>query len=106
MISTVSIMSSTRTVARTRQNSKAEDWDNLSLDDLLSKNRRAKGEAQKATSGKPAGAKVREPAIFLGDVAWNSQFPEDEVELTSTSFIEQLEKELTKAQVVKIKRRY
>ena len=84
-------MSSTRTVVRTRQNSKAEDWDTLSLDDLLSKNkddRRAKGEARKAAGGKAAGAKVREPAIFLGDVAWNSQFPEDEVELTGTSFME------------------
>ena len=99
-------MSSTRTVVCTRRNSKAEDWEDMSLEDLLSKNkadRRAKGEARKAAGGKSAGAKVREPAIFLGDVAWNNLFPEEEVELTGIGFMEQLEKELTEAQVEKLK---
>ena len=42
----ISIMSSTRTV-HTRQNSKVEDWDTLSLDDVLSKNRRARERLQR-----------------------------------------------------------
>ena len=99
-------MSLTRTVIRTRQNSKAEDWEDMSLEDLLSKNkadRRAKGEAQKAAGGKSAGAKVREPAILLGDVAWNILFLVEEVELTGIGFMEQLEKELTEAQVERLK---
>ena len=56
-------MSSTRTV-RTRQSSKAEDWDTLSLDDLLSKNGRERGGTQKITSDKPAGPKDRDQAIL------------------------------------------
>ena len=67
-------MSSTR-AACTRQNSKAEDWETLSLDDILSKNRRAKEEDQKAKTTKPTDPKGRDSAIFLGDVAWHSQFP-------------------------------
>ena len=94
-------MSSTRTVC-TRQNLKAEDWDTLGLEDVLSKNRRAKWEAQKAKTGKPAGPKGRDPAIFLGDVAWHSQFPANEIELNDTSFMDQLEKELTEAQVKRL----
>ena len=56
-------MSSTRTV-RTRQGLKAEDWDTLSLDDLLSKNGRERGGTQKITSDKPAGPKDRDQAIL------------------------------------------
>ena len=80
-------MSSTRTV-RTRQNSKAEDWDTLSLDDVLSKNRRAKGEARKAKTAKPTDPKGRDSVIFLGDVAWHSQFPTNEIKILDTSFMD------------------
>ena len=84
-------MSATKTIARTRQNSKPEDYEGLSLDEILNKNkadRKAKGAARKVTGNKSAGEKVREPAVMLGDVAWNNLYPDKEVELTGIDFME------------------
>ena len=55
-------MSATKTVARTRRNSKPEDYEGPSLDEILNKNkadRKAKGAARKITGNKSAGEKVR-----------------------------------------------
>ena len=98
-----SIMSSTRTI-RTRQNSKAEEWDKVSLDDVLSNNRRARGEARRAKAAQAGKTRGREPAIFLGEVAWHGLFLTDEIEILDMVLMDQLENELTKAQVENLRK--
>ena len=98
-------MSATKTITRTRQNSKPEDYEGLSLDEILNKNkadRKAKEAARKTAGNKSAGGRAREPAVMLGDVAWNNLYQDEAVELTGIDFMERLEKELTKEQVQKL----
>ena len=42
-------------------------------------NRKAKEAAQKAAGNKSAGGRAREPAVMLGNVAWNNLFQEEEI---------------------------
>ena len=84
-------MSATKTIGHARQNSKPEDYEGLSLDEILNKNkadRKAKGVARKATGSKSASEKVREPAVMLGNVAWNNLYQDEAVKLTGIDFME------------------
>ena len=94
-------MSSTR-AAGARQNSKTENKEPLSLDDKINKPRRATEEDQKTKTTKPTDPRDRDSATFLGAEAWCSQFPTNEFEITDSSFMDQLEKGLTKAQVERL----
>ena len=94
-------MSSTRTIW-TRQNSKVEEWDQTSLNVVLSNNRKARGEARRSKAAQAT--RGREPAIFLGEVAWHGLFPTGEIEIPDTVFMDQLENELTKTQVESLRK--
>ena len=74
-------MSATRTVAHTRRNSKPEDYEGLTLEEVLNINkdknkadRKAKEAAQKAAGNKLGGGRARKPEVMLGNVAWNNLF--------------------------------
>ena len=83
-------MSTTRKVAHTRSNSKPEDHEGLNLDEVLNiikdKNKadqKAKEAAQKAAGNKSAGGTAREPAVMLGNVAWNNLFQEEAIQFNN-----------------------
>ena len=96
-------MSATRTVARTRRNSKPENHEGLNLDEVLNINKdknkadwKAKEAAWKAAGNKSAGRRARELVFLLGDLTWKNLFQDDEaVELENIDFMECLKKELT-----------
>ena len=89
-------MSSTRTIATyTRKNSKPEDHEGLNLDEVLNINKdknkadqKAKEAARKAAGNKLGGGRAREPAVMLGNVAWNNLFQEEAVKLIGIDFME------------------
>ena len=91
-------MSSTR-VTDTRQSSKTENKEPLSLDDIINKPR---GETEETQKTKPTDPRDKDSATFLGTEAWCSQFPTNEFEITDSSFMDQLEKGLTKAQIERL----
>ena len=86
-------MSSTR-ATDTRQSSKTENKEHLSLNDIINKPR---GETEATQKTKQTDPKDQDSATFSGTEAWCSQFPTNEFEITDSSFMDQLEKGLTKA---------
>ena len=92
-------MSSVRTI-QTRQNSEADKWHQESLKIVLSNNRKAKGEVQGAKAAQET--RGRDPAIFLGEVAWRDMSPPDEIKITDSSLMDQFQKGLTKEQIERL----
>ena len=86
----------------TRQSSKTENKEPLSLDDIINKPRRATEEDQKTKTTKPTDPRDKDSATFLGTEAWCSQFPTNEFKITDSSFMDQLEEGLTKAQIKRL----
>ena len=88
-------MSATRTVARTRSCSTAEDHERSNLDEILDTaraqnkaDRKTKGTSLKATGNITTSGGSRDPSIILGVIAWDNIFQDGSVELPVTDFMD------------------